>query len=68
MIWNLLGLQRKLDALFDDGWIRLGIGSGDASHLHAVRDGVEEMSLDEAFYKLVPAHPLQTRFAVEQPI
>lgn len=25
MLWKLLGLQRKLDALFDDGWIRLGL-------------------------------------------
>ncbi len=25
MIWKLLGLQRKLDALFDDGWVRLGL-------------------------------------------
>lgn len=43
MLWNLLGLQRKLDALFDEGWIRLGIGSGDASHLDTVRDGVEDL-------------------------
>ena len=42
MLWNLLGLQRKLDALFDEGWIRLGIGSGDASHLHAREDDAEE--------------------------
>ena len=21
MIWKLLGLQKKLDALFDDGWL-----------------------------------------------
>lgn len=25
MLWHWLGLQRKLDALFDDGWIRLGL-------------------------------------------
>jgi hypothetical protein len=25
MLWNLMGLQRKLDALFDEGWIRLGV-------------------------------------------
>lgn len=25
MIWKLLGLQKKLDALFDDGWICLGL-------------------------------------------
>lgn len=43
MLWNLLGLQRKLDALFDDGWIRLGIGSGDASHLHTHGDDTEEL-------------------------
>lgn len=41
MLWNLLGLQRKLDALFDDGWIRLGIGSGDASHLQASAEDTE---------------------------
>lgn len=45
MIWNLLGLQRKLDALFDDGWIRLGIGSGDASHLYTAGDDAEEPPL-----------------------
>ncbi len=27
MIWKLLGLQKKLDALFDDGWVRLGLPS-----------------------------------------
>lgn len=42
MLWNLLGLQRKLDALFDEGWIRLGIGSGDASHLQATPDETED--------------------------
>ena len=25
MIWKLLGLQKKLDALFDDGWVSLGL-------------------------------------------
>lgn len=25
MIWKLLGLQKKLDALFDDGWGNLGL-------------------------------------------
>lgn len=25
MIWKLLGLQKKLDALFDDGWVNLGL-------------------------------------------
>jgi hypothetical protein len=24
MLWKLLGLQKKLDALFEDGWIRPG--------------------------------------------
>lgn len=42
MLWNLLGLQRKLDALFDEGWVRLGIGSGDASHLHTAGDEAED--------------------------
>jgi hypothetical protein len=27
MIWKLLGLQKKLDALFDDGWVSLGLPS-----------------------------------------
>jgi hypothetical protein len=27
MIWKLLGLQKKLDALFDDGWLSLGIAT-----------------------------------------
>lgn len=25
MIWKLLGLQKKLDTLFDDGWVSLGL-------------------------------------------
>lgn len=25
MIWKLFGLQKKLDALFDDGWVSLGL-------------------------------------------
>jgi hypothetical protein len=25
MLWKLLGLQKKLDTLFDDGWVSLGI-------------------------------------------
>lgn len=41
MLWKFLGLQRKLDALFDDGWICLGIDSGDASHLYAAGDEPE---------------------------
>jgi len=33
MLWKLLGLQKKLDALFDDGWVGLGFAtaSGGAS-------------------------------------
>ena len=41
MLWNLLGLQRKLDALFDDGWICLGIESGDARHLHTAGEDAD---------------------------
>lgn len=25
MIWKLLGLQKKLDLLFDEGWVTLGL-------------------------------------------
>jgi hypothetical protein len=32
MIWKLLGLQRKLDALFDDGWVCLGLPHTRSSH------------------------------------
>ncbi len=28
MLWKLFGLQKKLDALFDDGWVTLGLSSG----------------------------------------
>jgi hypothetical protein len=35
MIWKLLGLQKKLDALFDDGWVSLGISSGRGNPIHA---------------------------------
>ena len=27
MLWKLLGLQKKLDALFDDSWVGLGFAS-----------------------------------------
>ncbi|MBK6592391.1 MAG: hypothetical protein IPG23_06415 [Burkholderiales bacterium] len=27
MLWKLLGLQKKLDALFDDGWVGLGFAT-----------------------------------------
>lgn len=27
MLWKLLGWQKKLDALFDDGWVVLGVTS-----------------------------------------
>lgn len=27
MIWKLLGLQKKLDALFDEGWVSLGLSN-----------------------------------------
>jgi hypothetical protein len=27
MIWKFLGLQKKLDALFDDGWVILGLST-----------------------------------------
>ncbi len=25
MLWNLLGLQKMIDSLFDDGWCCLGL-------------------------------------------
>ena len=31
MLWKLLGLQKKLDALFDDGWVSLGLVSNRSS-------------------------------------
>lgn len=31
MIWKLLGLQKKLDALFDDGWVSLGLPTARSS-------------------------------------
>lgn len=27
MLWKLLGLQKKLDALFDDSWVGLGFAN-----------------------------------------
>lgn len=41
MLWNLLGLQRKLDTLFDEGWIRLGIDYPDMPDL-GIRDLLDE--------------------------
>jgi hypothetical protein len=35
MLWKLLGLQKKLDALFDDGWVSLGIASSRVTPLVA---------------------------------
>lgn len=26
MLWKLLGFQKRFDALFDDGWVTLGVG------------------------------------------
>lgn len=54
MLWKFLGLERKLDALFDDGWICLGIESGDASHLHACGD---EGDAPPEWGTLCPSHP-----------
>lgn len=36
MLWKLLGLQKKLDALFDDGWVGLGFASGRATQVIAL--------------------------------
>ncbi|MDO8287195.1 MAG: hypothetical protein Q7T69_19490 [Rhodoferax sp.] len=33
MIWKFLGLQKKLDALFDDGWVSLGLSTARARQL-----------------------------------
>jgi len=33
MIWKFLGLQKKLDALFDDGWVSLGLSNARARQL-----------------------------------
>jgi hypothetical protein len=35
MFWKLLGLQKKLDALFDDGWVSLGLSSDRVNPLRA---------------------------------
>ena len=43
MLWNLLGLQRKLDALFDEGWIRLGVDPAQDTHWH-LREWFDETS------------------------
>jgi hypothetical protein len=39
MLWKLLGLQKKLDALFDDGWVGLGFASHRANAPHALAGG-----------------------------
>ena len=36
MIWKFLGLQKKLDALFDDGWVSLGLSSARVRQLPGV--------------------------------
>ena len=41
MIWKLLGLQRKLDALFDDGWVSLGLSEPRSSPLASIAGGVQ---------------------------
>ncbi len=57
MLWKFLGLERKLDALFDDGWICLGIESGDARHLHAAGD---EADIPQEWGTPCPHAPLPT--------
>lgn len=42
MIWKLLGLQRKLDALFDEGWVNLGLFGGHAPSAVACCEQVQE--------------------------
>ncbi len=38
MLWKLLGLQRKLDALFGEAWLRLSLVGGRArAPLEALR-------------------------------
>ncbi len=39
MIWKLLGLQKKLDALFDDGWVCLGLPTQSNSHANSTAQG-----------------------------
>jgi len=42
MLWKLLGLQKKLDALFDDGWVGLGFASHRAGTAPVLSDTVSE--------------------------
>lgn len=42
MLWKLLGLQKKLDALFDDSWLGLGF----ASHRVGVAQALTETAAD----------------------
>jgi hypothetical protein len=42
MLWKLLGLQKKLDALFDDGWVGLGFASSRAAAASELTDAVAE--------------------------
>lgn len=42
MLWKLLGLQKKLDALFDDGWVGLGFASHRAGVVPVLTDTVSE--------------------------
>lgn len=42
MLWKLLGLQKKLDALFDDGWVGLGFASHRAGVTQVLTNTVSE--------------------------
>lgn len=42
MLWKLLGLQKKLDALFDDSWVGLGFASHRAGTPHALSSTATE--------------------------
>ncbi len=42
MLWKLLGLQKKLDTLFDDGWVGLGFASQRAGVVQGLADTVSE--------------------------
>lgn len=42
MLWKLLGLQKKLDTLFDDGWVGLGFANNRSGAVQVLANSVTE--------------------------
>jgi len=55
MLWKLLGLQKKLDALFDDDWVRPSLV---CNHGFVFPDWLELQAYSDAQHPGVEAQPI----------